>query len=465
MIHRFGGRIWPALGVCLAAMAALISAPGASAPGSGPARPAGLACFAPGTSPERIAEVERSIFGLGDRFQIENRWSSAPSFQGLDLTYSFPPDGINLPPQFSFDTGGSNVLHARMNMLFNGDTALWKEQFRLAFEEWSHITGNTYTEVSDDGASWPTSGGNQNRGDIRIVMRNIDGQLGVLGFNLFPDQGDMLLDASESWGGQANSFRFLRNVVMHEHGHGLGLAHVCPTNQTKLMEPAFNANIDKPRLDDIRGGQDRYGDRFEPNNNVDDAIFLPGLAPEVNLVVDTLSLHRWFDRDVFLLPSDGETPVSVTATPFGETYLDGPQNSDGTCTPGDPVDALMQQDLIVEILAPDGQTVVASSDSGGFGDAESISGAALSPAGVYYIRVSANQNAPDSSVQMYSLQVDLSGPGPDADLTGDGCVDAFDLGELLGSWGPGSPAADLNGDGTVDAFDLGELLGNWGAGC
>ncbi len=50
-----------------------------------------------------------------------------------------------------------------------------------------------------------------------------------------------------------------------------------------------------------------------------------------------------------------------------------------------------------------------------------------------------------------------------ADLDGDGDVDAADLAQLLGNWGPckGCPA-DFDGDGAVNAFDLAQLLGNWG---
>ncbi len=46
------------------------------------------------------------------------------------------------------------------------------------------------------------------------------------------------------------------------------------------------------------------------------------------------------------------------------------------------------------------------------------------------------------------------------DLNGDGCVDAADMGILLGAWG--TPAADINGDGTTNSADMGILLGNWG---
>ncbi|MAD19680.1 MAG: hypothetical protein CMJ52_05595, partial [Planctomycetaceae bacterium] len=58
------------------------------------------------------------------------------------------------------------------------------------------------------------------------------------------------------------------------------------------------------------------------------------------------------------------------------------------------------------------------------------------------------------------LEVDCPG-----DITGDGEVDAADLGILLALWntdGKSRPEADVDGDGIVDASDLGLLLGAWG---
>ncbi len=53
-----------------------------------------------------------------------------------------------------------------------------------------------------------------------------------------------------------------------------------------------------------------------------------------------------------------------------------------------------------------------------------------------------------------------------ADFNGDGTVDAPDLAQLLGTWGPcidcNACPADFNGDHIVDATDLAFLLGNWG---
>jgi hypothetical protein len=62
----------------------------------------------------------------------------------------------------------------------------------------------------------------------------------------------------------------------------------------------------------------------------------------------------------------------------------------------------------------------------------------------------------------------IQGPGPVAtpctgDLTGDGVVDADDLGVLLSAFGTAD--GDLNGDGTTNADDLGILLSAFGQGC
>ena len=54
----------------------------------------------------------------------------------------------------------------------------------------------------------------------------------------------------------------------------------------------------------------------------------------------------------------------------------------------------------------------------------------------------------------------------DAEVTGDGVVDAADLAEVLGSWGRcNGCSADVDGSGTIDGFDLAAVLGAWGAAC
>jgi hypothetical protein len=46
-----------------------------------------------------------------------------------------------------------------------------------------------------------------------------------------------------NWGSATNSNRFLRDVVMHEHGHGMGMQHVCSSNSSQLMEPFINTSF------------------------------------------------------------------------------------------------------------------------------------------------------------------------------------------------------------------------------
>ena len=53
----------------------------------------------------------------------------------------------------------------------------------------------------------------------------------------------------------------------------------------------------------------------------------------------------------------------------------------------------------------------------------------------------------------------------DADVTGNGNVDAADLAAVLSAWGgapTGKANADVNGDGNVDAADLAAVLSSWG---
>ena len=51
------------------------------------------------------------------------------------------------------------------------------------------------------------------------------------------------------------------------------------------------------------------------------------------------------------------------------------------------------------------------------------------------------------------------------DVDGEGEINAFDLANLLGAWGPvtpGSACLDADGNGFIEAFDLAVLLGAWG---
>ncbi len=429
-------------------------------------RPLAMACFAPGTALEIVRSLGEDLHGLGLRFFVGGPWPQPDgAFTGVNLTWSVPDDGLFIPQQLNGDSSGNNEIHARLGALI-GPEATWKGLIQQSFDAWSAVTGNTYTEIPDDGAAWGASGG-PTRGDIRIVMRNIDGGSGTLAFNFFPTSGgangDMVIDRSENWGAGGANFRFFRNVIMHEHGHGQGIFHSCPVEGNKLMEPFINTSFDGPQLDDFRAGMFLYGDRFEPNNDFGDAVDLTALGLAVNngQNLTNLSLHGVSDSDRFsFTPPDGSR-VTATVIPQGFTYLNAAQAGNGSCPSGSLVDALRQLDPVLEVLAPDG-SVLDVADDGGLGESENITGLNLGSPGTYQVRVRAGAGSGVS--QIYDLIVTIQNDGLIGDLNFDGCIGSGDLSILIGRWGQ-SGTGDLDGDGMVGSNDLAILLGTWGTGC
>lgn len=74
-----------------------------------------------------------------------------------------------------------------------------------------------------------------------------------------------------------------------------------------------------------------------------------------------------------------------------------------------------------------------------------------------------NEGEADSVVAFDRVELFVTPATSPADLDGDGCVGASDLGVLLANWGTSTPTVgDLDGDGRVGASDLGVLLVDWG---
>src|SRR5262249_10817685 len=150
----------------------------------------------------------------------------------------------------------------------------------------------------------------------------------------------------------------LRNTVAHEHGHGLGFSHVCPIDHTKLMEPFLTTSFDGPQLDDILGGSRAYGDMLERNDLSSDASDIGALS-DGTVTLDDLSMDGNSDVDYFMFRVGPDKKASVTVTPIGSSYLQGPQNPDGSCSAGTTFDSLVQNDVGVDLLDSDGTTVLA----------------------------------------------------------------------------------------------------------
>jgi hypothetical protein len=298
-------------------------------------------CFAPGTDPEYAYAINQLIeFPLTIRFQQTNRWTSTATNGGgltqgtpTTLTYSFVPDGTTVPNLIG--VSGNSNLRAWLNGIY-GNQATWQALFEQVFDRWSDLIGTTYVfEPNDDGSTLNNAAGLLGvRGDIRIAAITIDGNSGTLAYNNFPQDGDMVFDSADSFFNNIgnNSLRF-RNVTAHEHGHGLGMLHVCPANQTKLMEPFVSTAYNGPQLDDILNGQRHYGDKFEPaSDNPAAAPTLGTLGVGGSFTLSNVSIDDNSDQDFYEVTLTSPSRITVTVAPDAGTYLQ--QGQDSACNTG-----------------------------------------------------------------------------------------------------------------------------------
>lgn len=389
-----------------------------------------VTCFAEGTDPALVAYYEARTptgapatslqgdlpFGL-DAFQFadSSRWSStATSGGGLGqgdptvITWSIVPDGTSIFGYNGEPTSASN-LRARLNAIY-GSQAVWLPLFQQVFDRWSELTGVTYVMTVDDGSPWTSTniaGGQLGvRGDVRISGHLIDGNSGVLAYNFFPNFGDMVIDtADNTLNNLANNSRILRNILAHEHGHGLGIDHVCPVSQTKLMEPFLATAFDGPQPDDILAGNRGYGDDLESNDAPGLAFNLGTFGAGAGVSVADVSIDDNGDPDYYELTVGGGASVTVSVTPQGGTYLSGPQNANGSCSAGSNYNAGDNQNLVLQVLDTNGTTVLATANATGAGGSETLSNVALPGAGAYFVQVTGGSN----EAQMYELSLDVSG--------------------------------------------------------
>lgn len=403
-----------------------------------PAMTPAMLCFAPGT-PDVVVEAFAAVDEFEGRYNQTNRWSTTASgstgSQGnpITLTYGFPADGVNIPVVSGVGfAAGPNELNAWLNSRY-GSQAAWKPIFDSVFNRWSQLSGITYVyEPNDDGVSMHQNTGVLGvRADVRIGAKQFvssssglpDGNGNVLAYNNFPNDGDMVLDAFDTFYNDTsgNSLK-LRNVVSHEHGHGTGQLHVCPINQSKLMEPFISTAYDGPRHDDVRNMQRHYGDPFEPDNNPAQATDLGDFTIGSGLTVGTvplpsmpfgslLSIDANGEQDYFFFEVNAACSVTVTVTPIGTTYDDSDQacpGQSGSCCSGNNFDSLSVADLNVDVIGQNGVTILAAGNSSPAGQAETLTNVQLTSPGGYFFRVYEG-NTP-TSTQLYRLNFSISAP-------------------------------------------------------
>lgn len=433
-------------------------------------------CFAPGTDPEYAYAINQLIeFPFQILFQQTSRWNrTATDGSGLGqgdpttITYSFVPDGTFIPNLGLGLGSGNSVLFAWLDSRYSS-TATWQDLFHQVFDRWGELTGLSYVyEPNDDGAN--TNGPIGiigTRGDVRIGAFNFsnDGNFGVLAYNNFPNDGDMIFDAYDTYYNSTSlNSRGLRNVIAHEHGHGLGMLHVCPITQTKLMEPFATNSFDGPQLDDILNGQRHYGDPTEPNNDLPEAIMMGSLDATDFWSIENISIDDNSDIDIFRLDLTERAKLTFLLGPQAGEYRTGPQTQ--SCNTGTLVDYNSMQDLEIALYSSENIIVpLATVNSEGAGGIDTLVHD-LESAGTYYLIVSAASNV--NNIQRYQVTAFTQELPPvecPADLTGDGVLDFFDVSAFLSAYNSMDPIADFNDDGIFNFFDVSAFLNEYNAGC
>ena len=425
-------------------------------------------------------------------FQFGTRWNrTAVDGAGLSqgdpttITWGFVPDGTAIS-----GVGTSDLISRLDSWIGSGPGGSdltqrpWFSLFEASFDRYSQLSGLSYQyEPEDDGVLQGT-GSNAGfvgvRADVRIAGDFLDGPSGTLAFNNFPQNGDMTFDTGDggNFSNAANNYRFLRNVIMHEHGHGTGYFHVESATSRFLMEPFIQTNFDGPQFDDVLGIHRGYGDVNEKSNGGlgndvaanatslgtilnNDSVTIGSDANNVVVApseVDFVSIDDNSDIDFYSFTVNSASILDITLDPMGPTYFQGSQGGSQSS-----FNTSELSDLSLALFDTDGTTMLASQNIGGLGDTETILDFNVGQAGEYFVRVTGTQN----NVQMYGLTIDVEAgitidPG---DFDGNGLFECADVDALVAAIvaGDNDVTYDLTGEGVVNSGDLTEWLAIAGA--
>jgi hypothetical protein len=363
---------------------------------------------------QREMDPNRFIAGNGAWVGNGSQNSSGQAARAT-LKYSFPDDGVSWR-----DSG--NLLNSAFETRFGvGNVDRGREYIRQALASWRRIGGLSYNEVVDTNVPFSNSTSPVGGGDIRIGASTQGTSSGVLAYNFYPASGgDMAINASyltsNSLLSSSNNYRYFRNVIAHEHGHGLGFGHPVPCTQTKLMEPFASTAFEMTQIDEIRAAQINYGDRFAGNNSAANAKDFGNLTTPIlksiierNLSTNGASGPNGTNQDWFRFTLGSTQNVVITVAPTGGSYQNAPQSSgcNTNVSPIPTVNASQAGNLNVELKDSTGVTQLFVANTNAEGVNEVITANNLA-AGTYTVRVwdSGAPNAvANQVVQTYDLTI------------------------------------------------------------
>ena len=148
------------------------------------------ACYDPDNYPnlELFSQWEVALRGHQPRYNQNVRWPNADGTAGTrgvprELTWSFVPDGLEIPASGTFRDGAANSdLFVTMDGLYGANNrAVWIAQFQSVFDRYSALTGIRFRRVTapnvewDDNADWGMPGG-ATRGERDLKERFVRGR-------------------------------------------------------------------------------------------------------------------------------------------------------------------------------------------------------------------------------------------------------------------------------------------------